>query len=64
VTADRFARLAVALRRRGTPIPTNDLWIAAHALEAGADLVTLDTHFDLIDGLAVVHPRDASRQGL
>lgn len=56
VTADRFARVASALRRRGTPIPTNDMWIAAHALESAADLVSFDRHFENIDGLALVNP--------
>lgn len=51
-TANRFARIAVNLRRKGRPIPTNDIWIAAHAMEAGADLVSLDRHFAEVDGLA------------
>ncbi len=38
-TADRFGRIAAALRKAGTPIPTNDVWIAAHAFESGAELV-------------------------
>jgi tRNA(fMet)-specific endonuclease VapC len=54
-TADRFGRIAAALRRKGTPIPTNDIWIAAHTVESGADLVTFDRHFETIDGLAWVH---------
>jgi len=54
VTADRFGRIATALREKGTPIPTNDLWIAAQAMEAGADLVSSDTHFGLVEGLAWV----------
>ena len=58
VTADRFGRIAAALRRKGTPIPTNDIWIAAHAMETGADLVSLDSHFEKVDGLAWVNPRD------
>jgi predicted nucleic acid-binding protein len=33
------------------PIPTNDIWIAAHAMEAGADLISSDPHFGHIDGL-------------
>ncbi len=37
---------------RGRPIPTNDVWIAAHAMETGADLVSADRHFQHIDGLA------------
>ncbi len=47
-TADRYARVAADLRRKGRPIATNDLWIAAHALEAGADLVSYDRHFEAI----------------
>ncbi len=54
VTADRFGRVAAALRKAGTPIPTNDIWIAAHAMEAGAELVTLDRHFESVAGLAVI----------
>jgi tRNA(fMet)-specific endonuclease VapC len=53
VTADRFGRIAANLRRAGTPIPTNDIWIAAHAMESGAELITLDRHFEHIPGLAV-----------
>jgi tRNA(fMet)-specific endonuclease VapC len=51
VTADRFGRIATALRRAGTPIPTNDIWIAAQAMESGAELVTFDRHFERIAGL-------------
>src|SRR5260221_8903124 len=54
VTADRFGRVAAALRKAGTPIPTNDIWIAAQAMEVGADLVTFDRHFESVAGLAVV----------
>ncbi|MCY4058442.1 MAG: type II toxin-antitoxin system VapC family toxin [Gammaproteobacteria bacterium] len=51
-TADRYARIASALRSKGRPIPTNDIWIAAHAMETGADLVSSDQHFAVVDGLA------------
>lgn len=54
-TADRYARIAASLRAKGRPIPANDIWIAAHALEAGADLVSYDRHFDQIDGLVLVY---------
>lgn len=50
-TADRFARIAAQLRRAGRPIPTNDVWIAAHAMESGAELLSYDDHFGAIDGL-------------
>jgi tRNA(fMet)-specific endonuclease VapC len=55
VTADRFGRIAAALRQAGTPIPTNDIWIAAQAFESGAELVTFDEHFHAVAGLALVH---------
>jgi len=50
-TSDRFGRIAAELRRKGRPIPTNDIWIAAHAMEAGAELISSDPHFEVIDGL-------------
>jgi len=56
VTADRFGRIAAQLRRRGRPLPTNDIWIAAHAMESGADLLSFDHHFDQVEGLAWVEP--------
>ena len=50
-TADSYALVYAGLRRKGQPIPTNDLWIAASALEYGAALLTRDAHFSTIDGL-------------
>ena len=50
-TADRFGRIASALRQAGTPIPSNDIWIAAHTFESGAELITFDSHFEAVDGL-------------
>lgn len=50
-TAERFALVMLGLRRKGTPIPTNDAWIAAHALEYGAELLSADRHFEHVDGL-------------
>ena len=54
VTADRYARIATALRAKGRPLPTNDVWIAAHAMETGADLVSADRHFEHVDGIVWV----------
>ncbi len=51
VTADRYSRIAATLRAKGCPIPTNDVWIAAHAMETGADLISGDGHFKHIDGI-------------
>lgn len=56
-TADRYARVASGLRAKGRPIPTNDIWIAAHAMETGADLVSSDQHFAVVDGLAWIPVR-------
>jgi tRNA(fMet)-specific endonuclease VapC len=50
-TAERYARLFVQLKRAGTPIPDNDLWIASLALEHELTLVTRDPHFDQIPQL-------------
>ena len=44
-TALRYAEIDVYLRKRGRPIPRNDVWIAAVALEHGLHLITLDVHF-------------------
>lgn len=53
-TADRYSRIAASLRAKGRPIPTNDVWIAAHAMETGADLVSADRHFEHVDGIALI----------
>lgn len=50
-TAEIFGEIKAELRTRGTPIPLNDVWIAAHALETGAKLVTYDKHFEVVDGV-------------
>jgi predicted nucleic acid-binding protein len=54
--AERYGILVGQLARQGTPIPTNDIWIAATALETGARLVTYDSHFGNIPGLIVLTP--------
>jgi tRNA(fMet)-specific endonuclease VapC len=51
-TAELFGRISAALRKKGKPIPTNDIWIAAHAMEAAADLLSADPHFGHIDDLS------------
>lgn len=50
-TADSFGRISAELRKKGKPIPTNDIWIAAQAMEAGADLISVDPHFANVVGL-------------
>ena len=53
-TAEVYGGLHAVMKRSGTPIPLNDLWIAAHAFETGSVLVTFDGHFDLVPGLRVL----------
>ena len=47
-TAEIFGELKDSLRKAGTPIPINDIWIAAHAIEFGAVIVSYDKHFSKI----------------
>ena len=45
-TTHHYARLFRQLRRQGTPVPTNDLWTAALAVQHGLHLFARDRHFD------------------
>ena len=49
--ARRYGEVKNMLRKRGRPIPENDIWIAAIALEANLTLVSRDDHFLEVDGL-------------
>jgi len=50
-TADFYAQIFNNLKENGTPIPTNDIWIAASAMQNGLALFSLDNHFSYISGL-------------
>jgi predicted nucleic acid-binding protein len=50
-TAEHYARLFVQLKSAGAPVPDNDLWIAALALEHDLLLITRDRHFERIPQL-------------
>jgi predicted nucleic acid-binding protein len=50
-TAVTYAALRVALTRSGHPIPANDAWIAALALQHRLPVLTRDQHFDAVSGL-------------
>lgn len=52
-TARRYGVLKASLLGKGRPIPENDLWIAACALQHGLILATRDHHFEQVEGLAV-----------
>jgi len=50
-TSEWFAEIKQGLRKKGRPIPINDVWIAASCMEHGARILSLDEHFSEIDGL-------------
>jgi tRNA(fMet)-specific endonuclease VapC len=52
--AERYGILVIDLKKKGTPIPTNDIWIAAVVLETGSRLLSKDSHFTKIPGIALV----------
>jgi predicted nucleic acid-binding protein len=54
--AQRYAAIVATLKLQGTPIPTNDIWIAAAALENGGRMVAYDSHFTAVPGLIVEAP--------
>jgi tRNA(fMet)-specific endonuclease VapC len=51
VTAQRYGVLKAQLKKKGRPIPQNDLWIAACALQHGLVVATRDGHFEHVEGL-------------
>ncbi len=55
-TAEIFGVIKHRLRQAGTPLPINDVWIAAHATESGAYLLTSDNHFKHVAGLLLHSP--------
>ena len=48
VAAHYYAKIFTHLKRQGTPIPANDIWIAAETMEVGGRLVSLDDHFSQV----------------
>ena len=57
-TAQRYAGIYLGLRSTGTLIPTNDIWIAASAMQHGLPLLTLDAHFQRIPQIVTVALRE------
>jgi predicted nucleic acid-binding protein len=56
--ARAYAEIVVDLRKAGSPIPTNDIWIAAAAARAGAAVLTYDSHFRLVSRVgSLILPR-------
>lgn len=52
-TAHFFSKIYLTLKKKGRPIPTNDMWIAAQTLEHGCLLCSYDKYFQEIDGLII-----------
>ena len=50
-TAQVFGSIKNSLTLRGTALPINDVWIAAHGIETGSVIITYDTHFNHVPGL-------------
>ena len=53
-TARMYGEIKLSLRKKGRPIPDNDIWIAASAMQHSLNLVTRDEHFHNVDRLNVV----------
>ena len=53
-TAQSYAQASLGLSRKGRPIPENDIWIAAVALECEMPLATRDEHFSEVEGLQII----------
>jgi tRNA(fMet)-specific endonuclease VapC len=49
-TTHYYAEIALELKQKGKPIPTNDVWIAALCRQHGLPLLSRDRHFDLVAG--------------
>jgi tRNA(fMet)-specific endonuclease VapC len=58
-TARIYGELKDGLKRAGTPIPANDIWIAAAAIEHAAVLITYDRHFASVRPLRLWHGLEA-----
>ena len=52
--AERYGVLIKILKKQGTPIPTNDIWISAAVLETGSKLLTRDRHFKHVPGIYIL----------
>jgi predicted nucleic acid-binding protein len=50
-TTHSYAAIGMELKKKGRPIPSNDLWIAAACRQYSLPLLSRDTHFDLVPGL-------------
>ena len=49
-----YAEIVQALRAKGTPIPTNDVWVAATAARSGSAVLAYDAHFESVDRIGAI----------
>jgi predicted nucleic acid-binding protein len=54
-TSERYATIRVALKKAGTPVAANDIWIAASAMQHGLPILTSDRDFQKISQVIVRH---------
>ena len=50
-TADTYAAIRLELKWSGSPIPANDIWVAALARQHALAVLSNDSHFDVVDGI-------------
>ena len=50
-TAEVYGQIKDALKKAGTPVPINDVWLSAQAIETGSVLITFDNHFGNVPGI-------------
>jgi tRNA(fMet)-specific endonuclease VapC len=55
-TATSYAKTRLSLKKKGKPIPENDLWIASICIESNIPLISNDSHFEHIDSLKLKSP--------
>jgi len=53
MTSQKFGEISASLYKKGKPIPSNDIWIAATAMQHGLTLVTHDRHFHEVENLTL-----------
>ena len=57
-TSEYFGLIFKSLKIKGTPIPTNDIWIAALSRQLNYPVFTYDKHFNKIEGIVVINTKD------
>ena len=55
-TTHHYARIFCQLKKQGTPVPTNDIWLAALTVQHHMAIFSRDRHFEALPQIAIVHP--------